>query len=324
MTDLTQLRAALADDERTPAGIDVAAIRTRARRTRRRAVVAASVAVVAVLAAIAVPVGLLGADRRPVPAAAAVGDAELRCSQAPPQDRNGSPVPSFQARQLLVCDYRFVVPASLDQSTGRIRPALGGATVVVDREAVTAAQRQLRVNANQARGRPCTQQLSPPVTVGFAAADGRTASITTQKTGCGYISAEGPANLASTPAAASCPAIASTPGGAPAGIMMPVPRDGLLLCRYEGGPDDRDPPLAAAALLTGQSATALVEQANALSVGVPSCPNFGRSSQVAIIALGPGGGFPMAVANLLCPTLSNGTRNAGLGGLGPELDRLTR
>jgi hypothetical protein len=299
MTDLRQLRAALAD-ETTPAGIDVAAVRTRARRTRRRTLLVASAAAVAVVAAAAVPAALAGGRQRTAPAAAAA-DLTLRCPQPPSDVRDERPVVSFPARKLLVCEY------------GMADFQLVSATLQQDGAVVAAAERQVQEVARATR--PCAAIFGPPVVLEFAAADGRTETVTTQRIGCGLVGDAWLQKVRQAPGAASCPAILSAPSGGSAEEMLPAATDGVLVCGYSGKLQDRTPPLVAAAALTGRPATALVEQANALPAnqGEPSCPPANPAHLAVVVGLGPGAGARV-VANLFCPVVTNGTRKAPLDG----------
>jgi hypothetical protein len=309
MTDLEQLRAALADD-RTPAGIDVAAIRTRSRRTRRRNLLASAAAMVAVVAAVAVPAALIDRRQDTVPAAAAT-NATLRCPLRAPDRRDDRPVVPFPARQLLVCEY------------GSPRSQVVSATLQQDGTVVAAAQRTLQDTARATR--PCPAILGPPVVLEFVAADGRTATVSTQQIGCGLVGPEWLRQVRQQTTAAACPKELPAAGGGSAGAMLPASTEAVLVCRYSGRHQDRTPPLVAAAALTGRPAAALVEQADALPAtqGEPSCPPPDPTSLAAIIGLGPEPRVRV-IANLFCPVVTNGVRKAALSpGLQDTLTGLT-
>jgi len=307
MTDLTELRAALSDDT-TPTGIDLPAVRARARRTRRRTLLATSAAALAVVAAVAVPTALAGRGRHQQVPAAAAADVTLRCPRAPFDHRDSRPLVPFPARQLLICEYGAGPPGS----------TLAGATVQQTGAVVAAVARQLQDTAREMTGRPCTLQLESPVVLEFGAADGRTATVTTQRSGCGLVPDPALQKMRQAPGATGCPATQPAPSGGSADEMLPAGTDGLLVCGYSGSSLDSSTPLVAAAALAGRPAATLVGQANALPAtqGEPSCPSTGSLRQAVIVGLGPEAGARVFV-NLHCSVVTNGTRKALLG---PDLE----
>jgi hypothetical protein len=200
MTDLTELRAALSDDT-TPTGIDLPAVRARARRTRRRTLLATSAATLAVVAAVAVPTALAGRGRHQQVPAAAAADVTLRCPRSPFDHRDSRPLVPFPARQLLICEYGAGPPGS----------TLAGATVQQTGAVVAAVARQLQDTAREMTGRPCTLQLESPVVLEFGAADGRTATVTTQRSGCGLVPDPALQKMRQAPGATGCPATQGEP-----------------------------------------------------------------------------------------------------------------
>jgi len=307
MTDLTELQAALSDDT-TPTGIDLPAVRARARRTRRRTLLATSAATLAVVAAVAVPTALAGRGRHQQVPAAAAADVTLRCPRSPFDHRDSRPLVPFPARQLLICEY----------GAGPPRSTLAGATVQQTGAVVAAVARQLQDTAREMTGRPCTLQLESPVVLEFGAADGRTATVTTQRSGCGLVPDPALQKMRQAPGATGCPATQPAPSGGSADEMLPAGTDGLLVCGYSGSSLDSSTPLVAAAVLAGRPAAALVEQANALPAtqGEPSCPSTESLRQAVIVGLGPEAGARVNV-DLHCPVVTNGTRKALLS---PDLE----
>jgi hypothetical protein len=177
MTDI--LRAALAADQDTPAGVHVAAVRARAARIRRTRYAMAGIAVLATLAVL-VPVAVLQRDRPPTVVAASP---PLACPERIPAapaevDSDGRLLPSGPVTGGLVCTYgEFRGYPDTRRVAGTARLTAAEASSLAARLAA----------GPSADNRTCTQELGPIIALQFAG-PGWTTTLRVELYGCGMVS----------------------------------------------------------------------------------------------------------------------------------------
>ena len=186
MTD--SLRSALRSDEDTPTGVDLGAVRTRARTLRRRrATLVAGGAAVVTAAAIVVPVGILGGGGSGPdtgPAAAPAGPtAKLGCPDAYPE----KPINAGAglADRLVPIDTNEGVLCAYT-ALGKAAEGLAGVLTLSGPEARTAADR-LNGGTRMSGEMACTDEYGPKVVLRAGNGNGRAVTVAMESYGCGKV-----------------------------------------------------------------------------------------------------------------------------------------
>lgn len=299
MSGTDELRAALGTDADTPAGVDVGAVRDRARTLRRRrTTLLAGTAAVLTVAAIVVPAGILGRggsgpDTGPVAAPAGTTPAPLACPDALP----GTPANTgegladrlvpFRVEDALLCSYRQPPKGTATVLTGVLRLAPAEAASVAE-----------QVNAGLATPPEwCTADIGVPFVL-RAGGGGRAVTLTLQPYGCGEMTNGTKVLTGKTQflrdlrekvdATSDCPRgadgdtmFAADPGP----TLLPADTTRLLLCAY------RQQPRAGTgwdAAVEGEDARSLVRTLNSSPVvAAGPCTAEGGSAQVVVVAVAP-------------------------------------
>lgn len=339
MTD--QLRGALGADADTPAGVDLGAVRDRARSLRRRRTTAlAGAAAVLTAAAIVVPAGLLGGggsgpDTGPVAAPAGTtatsGALALACPPAPPAKPANSgagladALVPFPADDALVCVYDDLAPAAGSKQPGGVGPgrvAAGGLSGVLRLSPADARTTADRLNSG-ATSPPlyCTADIGVPIVM-VAGGQGRTVELRLEPYGCGTMTNGTSTRSGLTQqlrdlrskaeATTECPTRQPDPEprtrAATGTPLLPVETRRLLLCAY--GTDGRRLHQDRWAGRTDDETTrSLVGRINASpeQQGVPGCVED-RSPRLVVYAVAPGGVTRVFAISGACRTIGNSSR----------------
>lgn len=331
MTD--QLRAALGADTDTPAGVDVGAVRRRARQLRRRRTTAlAGTAAVLTAAAIVVPAGLLGGggsgpDTGPVAAPAGTAAIETCPDESPLVPRNTGPgladrlVPITPDRALL-CSYAGPEPGT--------EPGSGSGTALLTGVVrVTAADLRSAVTRLEAGSTEipdlCPAIYSGPLTALVAGDGTRTVTVLVSPGGCATASngtrtlsfgVGDLSGLARTAAAVSaCPArlpdLATVRPATRAATLLPVGTRRLLVCAYPPGGGARRPSAGPGwdAVTDPETTRSLVTRLNALpdDTGMADCAADG-SDDLLVVAVTPDRVTKLVGPGGACRHLGDGTR----------------
>lgn len=339
MTD--QLRAALGADADTPAGVDVGAVRERARHLRRRrSTVLAGTAAVLTAAAIVVPAGLLGGggpgpDTGPVAAPAGTTAIPAGCpDQLPTEPVNTGPgladrlIP-FAPEEGLVCGY-FPMPRAAGPGP------LNGVLRLSARD-LAATVARMNGPADPAPEPICTADAGDPILLRVAG-EGRVAILRLQPWGCGDVTngtreqRVDPNLLRSLSTlvgeSSNCPARLSGAQGLPSIVspgptLLPADTTRILVCLYPNGENATNRDFRWNAAVEPAATRTVVTSINA-APPVPEnmpCTMEGGRPRVLIVAVAP-----QRVQRLLgsagnCRDITDGKRRV----LDPEsLDLLLR
>ena len=335
------LRAALSDDQDTPPGVDVRAVRSRAARIRRGRWAVGGVATLTAVA-IVVPVTLLGPDPAPSTAVAApsapVGAPPARieatCPDAIPAPGpfapgDGKPLVAFEPTGGLLCGY---VP----EGAAEVGP-LGAVTRLSVEQARTLAA---RINAGPPPGPAilCTSDAGTPYMLALTGSD-RTVTLRVDPGGCGQVGdgtrsvlvAKDPAfrrALDSLPTSAGCPptltdqrAVLTGPAG---GELLPTDTTRLLLCGYREGVRTGNMPTGVDAVVSTRDTGKYVTELNASPPADSRCTREAGAPVVLVTAV-----TATATKRLVgevgnCRALTDGTRSVRNEALVEALSDLTR
>jgi hypothetical protein len=303
---VTSLRETLrAGEGDTPAGVDLAGVRERARRLRRGRRATAAAAVLTAVA-VAVPVVLLRPS--PAPPVAAPAGTGLGCPDTLP-DRpagpraDGTPLVPFAPTDGLLCGYHPI-------------RVLGLVTRLTADQVRAVAARLDAARPPGARGTICPANLGVTYGVQLAGA-GRVVTLRVDTGGCGTVS-DGARTVSGTgfadilgrsyPVWAGCPATASSVGlgGRAGGPLLPAATRRLLLCGYR---DNRPlDPMGVPRVVEGAAARGYARALDAAPPGGGGCDTAPDRPRLLVVAVTPTGTTRVFAEPGGCRSVSDGRR----------------